>query len=150
MKIKQGKNRYTKHFSFEKCGGKEKALEQAIEDRDRALKERGMLQYLKFDRAPNLRRQTISNDQPIIGVYKTYSYKTERTLKQWTARRSDRSVPTKRCFSIRKYGNESSFIYACIWRFKMCGPLIVINADVLPCLPTVPYIIKGADDDGKT
>lgn len=87
VKIKQGKYRYTKHFSFEKCGGKQQALDKAIEDRDRVLKERGMLQYLKFERAPNLLRTTISNDQPIIGVYKTFNYTKERTLKHRNTRK---------------------------------------------------------------
>lgn len=146
VKIKQGDFRLTKQFNVDKFGGKEKALELALKFRNKILKERGMLQFLNRERTPNLVRNN-RNDQPIIGIYKTHRTKHGVTAYSWTSRASDRSEPTKRSFSIKKYGNESSFIYACIWRYKKCGTLIVINKDTMPCLPTVPYMIMGEKND---
>jgi len=72
VRIRIGKITYDRSFAFEKYGGQEFALDEAIFDRDRQLKCNGLMHRLAFEYSP--RKYCYTKSNPIVGVYKSKGY----------------------------------------------------------------------------
>jgi hypothetical protein len=133
-----------RQFSFHKYGGVKLALDAAIETRDSVLKKYGLLNNLNFIKAPD-QYKTSRKNQPVIGVYFTkviYKRKDKPHVRaNWTTHSFVNEKEVKKSFAINKYGYEQAFLKACEVRYRHSGTLRVINVDMLPCTPTVPYVI---------
>ena len=104
-------------------------LDTAIRWRNATLKKHGLIDRLKYDKAPCYFREQHTN--PIIGVYIGNS-----TSVNWVAAIGNGK---KKTFSIEHHGNKAAFQKACRARYKYAGKLRVINWRALPCKPTVPH-----------
>ena len=126
VKIRIGKEFHNRCFGFANYGGKRFALDEAIEWRNKTLKDHGLLYRLRFAKAPDLFRHK-SKTTPIIGVYQSVNRKGNRN---WTARFNDEK---KHHFSINLYGEKKAFLMACEQRFKHCGRLKIVRPKLMPC-----------------
>lgn len=136
--VKTPDGRKVKCYSFNKWGGKSASFTLALKWRDEILKKYDLTDRLKYLKSPDL-FTCGSKIHPIIGVYQTCSNQNTKPTFNWCANIQRDKTVTKRHFSINKYGNKTAFLMACRARFKNSGKLVVINPDVLPCKPDVPF-----------
>lgn len=126
-------------FSNALCGSPERAIEKAREYRDFLLNESGQL--WKLERHAGMERN-IANKTGIIGVSTEINLKGEHSHKNWVATGDLAGVRWKKKFAVKRYSESGAFLWACRERYKRHGPLVILDADRLPCLPDVPYRIQ--------
>jgi len=131
VRIRNGPEMYIKYFKFSAYDGKTKALACAIEWRDFTLEQHGLLDRLKYKKAPDL--HSSNKNKAVIGVFRTHTIQRGKRFDSWTARGSLDEIECKRVFSIHIYGEKKAFLKACETRFALCGKLKIINKALLPC-----------------
>ena len=143
VKIRIGDKYERKIFNFTKYHGKRRALKKALEYRDNILKKYGLFNRLKYKKAPDKFRQ--KKELAVIGVYLTnhLNHNGTKTLYNWTVRYSINEKEVKRHFSVFKYGFKKAFQMACQLRYANSGELIIIDKDLCPEIPEVPYKIMN-------
>lgn len=140
VKIAIGKNKtIVKRFNIEYYGGLKKSLQKAIDYRNEILRRYGLLDRLKYEKSPDYYKA--NKKLACIGVYFSITQQTNGLFTNWTARYSENNAERKKHFSINKYGYEQAFLKACKIRYQHCGPIRVLNKELLPCKPSVPFII---------
>lgn len=126
----------SKFFNANKLGVRE-AKKAAVKWRDEHLLHHEPLNELNKPRTNIYNRERCTN--PIIGVSLT---QTNGGYFAWVARFSIGGSQQNKSYSIEKYGFDEAFQLACEKRYQMRGKLIVINSEMIPCLPDYPYEIK--------
>jgi len=137
VKIRIGFDTIQQYFNFNTCGGKKKALEQAVLWRDGTLEKYDLLDRLLYKKSPDYFKHRPA--APIIGVYMSYNSVTDKW--NWSTRYSIDEKEVKRHFSCNKYGSKIAFLKACEVRYAHAGKLRIVNKSLMPCLPKVPYKI---------
>jgi len=143
VKVRVGQEYYNRCFAFIKYGDEETALKQAVTWRDRILKKYGLIDRLMYKKSPH--RFKNHPFGPVIGVYLNYNPSTDRW--NWIARYSVNEKEVKKYFSVSKYGSHDAFRMACKTRYKHVGKLIVVQPDLMPCKPTVPFVYRPVSGD---
>jgi len=127
-------------FSVKKYGSEEQALKAAVAWRDNLLAKHQITERLNSDHSPHY--STTVGNNPIIGVHlarATGNY-------AWIAKYGKGKGEKKRSFSCAKYGSKGAFLKACETRYEYAGTLHVIDKDLMPCKPTVPYRLILKDE----
>lgn len=130
---------YNKRINIIKYGGVKNSLKVAVDWRDEILKKYKLLDRLCFKKSPDFFK---TNKQLVcIGVYFSIHHQKNGPTSSWIARCRIKNKEIKKHFSIKKYGYEKAFLKACEIRYQHCGPIRVLNKKLLPCKPSVPFII---------
>ncbi|HED33066.1 MAG TPA: hypothetical protein ENJ08_02460 [Gammaproteobacteria bacterium] len=133
-------NRKSHFFSQSKYGSSRKALNAAIEYRDKRLKEGNGLRLLKaHSNKGKPYRSTITNTSGVIGIT---LYISDTGYSSYNATFTLGNKRQQTSFSISKYGECEAFKMACKVRYKQMGKITVVYSDAIPCLPDVPYDIS--------
>ena len=131
----------TKQFNFDKHGGEKEALKKAIKYRDGLLKKHNLLDRLNYNKSPDFLKS--NNNNPCIGKYFNVRHQSNGLVGYWIARYQIDHKQGKKAFSVNVHGYEGAFLKACKIRYEWCGKIRVINKELLPCKPNVPFIINS-------